>query len=349
MHVTLKDVARRAGVSTKTVSRVVNNQGEISEETRARVQLAIEELGYSPNILARSLVNQRSNTLAVVASGIEYFGPSRTIVGIEQQADEFGYSIFLSLLPHPDDSNVKQVLNELVARRVDGIVWAIPQIGDNRQWITPDNLAQLPPIVFLSMETRPDLAIVAVDNNAGGQLATRHLIEQGRRRVGIITGPLAWWEARERLAGWKHALDAAGLPAYEEFVARGDWSPASGERAMANLVDHRPRLDALFASNDQMALGALGVLSRAGLRVPDDIALVGFDNIPESEFFLPPLTTVYQQVVETGRFAVQELHAQIEAARRSNGAKSPAATQLTPTLIVRASTGSWSEVERKAT
>lgn len=337
MHVTLKDVARHAGVSTKTVSRVVNNQGEISDETRARVQASIEELGYSPNILARSLVNQRSNTLAVVASGIEYFGPSHTIVGIEQQADEFGYSLFLSLLPHPDDSNVKQVLNELVARRVDGIVWAVPQIGDNRQWITLDKLAQLPPIVFLSMETRADLAIVAVDNKIGGQLATQHLIEQGRRCIGIITGPLTWWEARERLAGWKQAQDAAGLNRNEASIAWGDWSPASGERGMSRLLVHEPRLDAVFASNDQMALGALGELARAGRRVPDDIAIVGFDNIPESEFFLPPLTTVYQQVVELGRVAVRELHAQIESARGTNGTKSHAVTHLTPTVIVRAS------------
>jgi LacI family transcriptional regulator len=336
MHVTLKDVARHAGVSAKTVSRVVNNQGEISAETRVRVQSAIQELGYRPNILARSLVNQRSNTIAVVASGIEYFGPSRTILGIEQQADEFGYSLFLNLVHDPENQNVQQILNELVARRVDGIVWAVPEIGGNHTWITPIELDNVPPIVFLSMADRSDLSIVAVDNRAGAHLATQHLIEQGRRRIGIITGPLTWWEACERMEGWRETLAAAGLEFDDALIAQGNWSPSSGETAMEQLLALTPRVDAVFCSNDQMALGALGVLHRAGIRVPQDIALVGFDNIPESAFFLPPLTTIYQQVIEIGRAAVQELHAQIDAQRREEF-KTAVTTHLTPTLIVRAS------------
>ncbi len=336
MHVTLKDVARHAGVSPKTVSRVVNNQSEISPATRARVQAAIQELGYRPNILARSLVNQRSNTIAVVASGIEYFGPSRTLLGIEQQANAFGYSLFLNLLHQPDAQNVHTLLNELVARRVDGIIWAVPEIGTNRAWITENTLAQLPPLVFLSMGARTGLSIVAVDNCSGAQLATQHLLERGRTRVGIIAGPLTWWEARERVQGWKDALAAAGLKASKSLIAQGDWSPASGERAMERLLAVSPKVDAVFCSNDQMALGALGVLHRANVRVPQDIALVGFDNIPESEFFLPPLTTMYQHVIDIGRIAVQELHARIEAERTpTNG--TPQITSLPPALVVRAS------------
>jgi LacI family transcriptional regulator len=337
MHVTLKDVARHAGVSPKTVSRVVNSQGEISPETRARVQSAIQELGYRPNILARSLVNQRTNTLAVVASGIEYFGPSRTLLGIEQQANAFGYSLFLSLLHQPDDADVEHVLDELVARRVDGIVWAVPEIGNNRKWISSARLDNAPPIVFLSMAPQSDLSIVAVDNRAGACLATQHLIDRGRKRIGIITGPLTWWEARERVAGWKETLLAGNLKANKNFIAEGNWSPSAGERAMEQLLAVTPKLDAVFCSNDQMALGALGVLYRAGLRVPQDIALVGFDNIPESEFFLPPLTTIYQHVVEIGRVAVQELHARIQAERALHNGRTPQVTHLTPTLIQRAS------------
>jgi LacI family transcriptional regulator len=340
MHVTLKDVARLAGVSPKTVSRVVNNQGEISEETRTRVQAAIVELGYRPNILARSLVNQRTNTIAVVASGIEYYGPSHTILGIEKQAEEFGYSVFLRLLPHPDDTNVEHVLDELVARRVDGIIWAVPEIGDNRRWITPNHVEQLPPIVFLSMSTRPDLSTVAVDNLAGAKLVVQHLIEQGRRRIGIITGPMTWWEARERVEGWREALAEATLNPDDALIAYGDWSPSSGERGMETLLARALRLDALFASNDQMALGALGVLHRAGLHVPGTLALAGFDNIPEAASFFPPLTTVYQPVIEVGRVAVQQLHARIEGERLHQDGQAPAATRLTPTLIVRASTTS---------
>lgn len=342
MAVTLKDVARYANVSPKTVSRVVNGQGEIGQETRSRVQAAIKELGYRPNNLARSLVNQRSDTLAVVASGIEYFGPSRTILGIEQQADPSGYSMFLELLSHPEDLHLTRLFDDLIARRVEGIVWAIPEIGENRRWITNAELEQLPPIVFLSMSARPNLAIVAIDNRAGAKLAANHLMEQGRRRVGIITGPLTWWEARERLAGWQAALTAAGLPWDHEQIAEGDWSAASGERAMTRLLERAPGLDALFVSNDQMALGALGVLLRAGRCVPRDIALVGFDNIPESEFFSPPLTTIYQPLIEVGRVAMQELYTHIEAARLNKGQHNqralPTRTVLIqPQLVVRQS------------
>jgi LacI family transcriptional regulator len=226
------------------------------------------------------------------------------------------------------------VLDELIARRVDGIIWAVPEIGENRSWLRLNELVQLPPIVLLSMETRPGFSIVAVDNRAGARIAVEHLLEQGRRRIGIITGPLTWWEARERLAGWHEALEEAGLAQPPGAIGKGDWSAASGQRAMESLLTDAPKVDAVFASNDQMALGALGVLDRAGKHVPEDIALVGFDNIPEAEFFIPSLTTIYQQLTEIGRAAVQELHAQIDARRREE-TKAGAAVQLTPTLIVR--------------
>jgi LacI family transcriptional regulator len=186
------------------------------------------------------------------------------------------------------------------------------------------------------MEARPGFSSVAIDNRAGARLAVNHLYEQGRRRIGIITGPLTWWEARERLEGWREAVTRAGLETDPARIVEGDWTAASGQRGMAALLENVHNLDAVFASNDQMALGALGVLNRAGIRVPEDMALVGFDNIPESEFFIPPLTTIYQQLTEIGRTAVQELHSQIDARRREE-TKPGVAFQLVPTLIVRAS------------
>ena len=173
VHATLRDVARLADVSIKTVSRVVNHQGEIKETTRQRVQEAIDQLGYRPNILARSLIHQRSNTVAVVAWGIDYYGPSRTVVGIEKQANELGYSLFLSLVNHPDDGEDEGIMDTLIARRVDGIIWAVPEVGNNRTWIKPSHLVQLLPIVFLSMETHPGLSVVKVDNRFGAIQATR--------------------------------------------------------------------------------------------------------------------------------------------------------------------------------
>ena len=337
MHVTLQDVAKLAGVSTKTVSRVVNNQGEISKATRQRVQAAIEQLGYRPNILARSLVSQRSDTLAVVASGLEYYGPSHTLVGIEQQSYDLGYSLLLSLLPRPDDTNVSPVLDAFVARRVEGVIWAVPEIGDNRTWIQSDLLDRLPPVVFLSMEPRPGLSVVAVDNQTGAVQATQHLLDQGRRKIGVITGPLAWWEARERYAGWQDTLLRAGMRVSPSLVVNGDWSAASGEQGMRKLLEQQPDIDAVFACNDQMALGALGIAHQSGRCIPRDLAIVGFDNIPESAYFWPPLTTVYQQLTDIGRIAVQVLHKLVEARRHSEDGVELAATVLKPELVIRAS------------
>ncbi len=336
-HTTLKDVARLAGVSTKTVSRVVNNQGEISQETRERVKVAIEQLGYRPNILARSLIHQRTNTLGVVAWGIDYFGPSRTVVGIEQQAHQLDYTLFLNLVDRPDDSDSEQVLDTLIAHRVDGIIWAVPEVGDNRAWFETSHLEQLPPIVFLSMEPRPGLAIVAVDNFSGAKQATQHLIEQGRRKIGIITGPLAWWEARERYAGWQAAMHQGNLATPSSLVAEGEWTAAAGEQGLSRLLNQEPDIDAVFASSDQIALGALGSAHRLGKRVPQELAIVGFDNMPESACFWPPLTTVYQQLIDVGRIAVQTLHTMIEANRLSITPDEATVTLVQPELIIRAS------------
>ena len=336
-YVTLQDVAALAGVSIKTVSRVVNNQGEITEATRQRVQAAIDELGYRPNVLARSLVNRRTDTLAVVAWGIEYFGPSRTMVGIEQQSDELGYSLFLDLVSQPDDPHQDRVLDTLLARRVDGIIWAVPEVGDNRQWLRPGLLERLPPIVFLSMQAQPGLAIAAVDNFSGARQATKHLIEQGRRKIAIITGPKAWWEARERFAGWKNALEEAGLSPSPGFIVESYWSAAGGERAMQQLLKQSPDVDAVFACSDQIALGALGALHQSGRPIPQDVAVIGFDNAPESAYYWPPLTTVYQKLVNVGRIAAQNLHQMIEARRQQRGYVEAALTLIEPELIVRAS------------
>jgi LacI family transcriptional regulator len=337
VHATLRDVAKLAGVSTKTVSRVVNNQGEIADTTRARVQAAIKQLDYRPNILARSLIHQRSNTMAVVAWGIDYFGPSRTVVGIEQQAHDLGYSLFLNLVSRPGDTDIEHVLDSLIAYRVEGIIWAVPEVGNNRAWLESSHLEQLPPIVFLSMEPRPGLAIVAVDNFSGAKQATQHLIDQGRRKIGIITGPMAWWEARERYAGWEAAMHQANLATSSSLVFEGEWTAAAGEQGMVKLLNQEPDIDAVFASSDQIALGALGTAHRLGKQIPQDLAIVGFDNMPESACFWPPLTTVYQQLIDVGRTAVQTLHTMIEAKRQSKTSNEATVTLVQPELIVRAS------------
>jgi LacI family transcriptional regulator len=306
-------------------------------ETRERVQEAIEQLGYRPNVLARSLIHQRTNTLGVVTWGIDYFGPSRTVVGIEQQAHQLNYSLFLNLMDRPDNGGSEDLLDTLITHRVDGIIWAVPEVGNNRAWLEASHLEQLPPIVFLSMAPRPGLAIVAVDNFYGAQQATKHLIDQGRRKIGIITGPLTWWEARERYAGWEDAMHQANLAPPSSFVVEGEWAAASGEQGLLQLLKQEPDIDAVFASSDQIALGALSTAHRLGRQIPQDLAIVGFDNIPESACFWPPLTTVYQQLIDVGRIAVQTLHKIIEASRQLMTLNEATITLVKPELIVRAS------------
>jgi LacI family transcriptional regulator len=334
---TLRDVAVLAGVSIKTVSRVVNHQDELSDETRRRVQAAIDQLNYRPNTLARSLIHQRSHTLAVIAWGIDYYGPSRTIVGIEQEANELGYSLFLSLVSHPTD-NHERILDTLISRRVEGIIWAIPEVGNNRDWVLTSQLDRLPPVVFLSMAQRPGILVVSVDNRNGAKQAVQHLMKQGKRKIGIITGPIAWWEARERYIGWQDALKEAGLPVSPSLEFKiDDWSSANGERGMRALLEQTPDIDAVFASSDQIALGALGVAHQLGCRVPQELAIVGFDNMPEAAFFWPPLTTIYQQLVDVGRISVKKLHEMITSRQAHGESLAPISTILKPELIVRAS------------
>lgn len=340
-RVTIKDVAEAAGVSTQTVSRVLNNRPDVAPETFQRVEGIIKELGFVPNALVRSLIQGRSYTLGVVASGLEYFGPSRTLTGIEKQANELGYSILLNLLHQPDPEDIEQLFKSLLARQVDGIIWAVPEHEDNRSWVQEKSLDFPVPMIFVRGMTKPTtVPIVGIDNHAIGYLATEHLLAGGARRIGIITGPLTWWEARERQRGWQEALLAHGLEATSQLVVEGDWNAPSGERGLQQLLAQNPDLDAVFASNDQMALGVLYTGHRLGRRVPEDLSVVGVDNIPESAHFWPPLTTVRQRLQEAGAQAVLELDQMIQTAtrpRQNQHDTVPNLTLLEPELVIRES------------
>lgn len=338
-RVTIREVAREAGVSTQTVSRVLNHRPDVGPETRQRVQRVIDRLGYRPSNIARSLVQGRTFTLGVVGWGLEYFGPSHTLSGIEQEASELGYVLLLSLIRQPGNTDVGPLLHDVLARQVDGIVWAVPEIGSNRDWIRKENSRLPVPVVLLSMRPQPNLSVVTVDNRSGGRMATRHLLDVGYQNVGLITGPLAWWEARQRQSGWQDALEEAGIAIEDNLVVEGDWQAASGERGLHRLLEQRPDVDAVFVSNDQMALGALQAARKLGVRVPEDVALVGFDDVPESVYFHPPLSTVRQDMVELGRCAVRELGRTIEATQQGEADVEPNTILLKPELIVRESSG----------
>jgi len=335
--ITIRDVAAEAGVSHQTVSRVLNDRPDVAETTRQHVLQIIEELEYQPSAIARSLTQQRTLTLGVVTAGLDYVGPSRTLNGITEQAERMGYALLLKELSRFDSEDLEPLFKSLLARQIDGMIWAVAEVGDNRAWLQ-DQLGKLPvPIIFLAMEARPGVPIVAVDNYAGGCMATEHLLEQGYQNIGHISGPLDWWEARQRKAGWRDTLLAAGvLPADLRFE-EGDWSSASGERAIGRLLARYPEMDGVFVGNDQMALSVLQVACRRGIRVPQDLAVVGFDGLPETTHYWPPLTTVYQDQRLLGRTAVEELVRTVESSGKSSDEAGPKTILLQPELIVRAS------------
>jgi LacI family transcriptional regulator len=332
---TIKHVAKAAGVSTQTVSRVINGRPDVSPETRGRIQQIIEDLDYQPSALARSLIQQRTFTLGVVTSGLkDYIGPSRTLHGITSKSEELSYALLLVELPHFDSENIKPLLQNLTAHHVDGIVWAVPEVADNRRWVD-EILKDVPvPVVFMTMQPRAGLTTVSVDNYSGGVLATQHLLNQGYREIGHISGPLSWWEARQRKQAWQDTLAKAGIHVTDRQAVEGDWSCTNGAAAFEMLRQSYPDMEAVFMGNDQMALAVLQLAHRKGMKIPGDLAVVGFDNITESAYFWPTLTTVNQDQHELGCRAVQELATQIGAAQR-NEKLDPLNILLPTELVVR--------------
>jgi LacI family transcriptional regulator len=332
---TIKEVASAAGVSTQTVSRVVNGRPDVSEDTRTRVQNIIGELGYRPSALARSLIQQRSYTLGVVTAGLKFIGPSRTLNGITSGAEEAGYSLLLKELSHFHANDVMPRLNALYDMHVDGIIWAVPEIGDNRYWVN-DLAIDLPiPILHLTMEPRENVSVVSINNYVGGCIAVNHLLEQGYKNIGHISGPLDWWEARQRMAAWKDTLSENRIAVQAHQWVEGNWSSSSAITAMEKLYKQFPDMDAVFVANDQMALGVMQYAYQNGIRIPEEIAIVGFDDISEAGYFTPSLTTIRQDQHELGMVAVQEVIKLIEANQNNELLEQTRAILLTPMLIVR--------------
>jgi len=338
MKTTVQDVARRAGVSAGTVSNALTGKRHVAEATHRRILDAMEELGYQPNLMARGLVNQRSHVLSIVIkefSDLGYYGYSSVLTGIQRKANQLGYSIMLHFVDGPSEEEIFATLNQVSAHRADGALWVIHEIEGNRNWVRDIHPEKYPPIVFLHMHPDPTLSVVSIDNQAGANMAVSHLIEQGCRTIGIITGPLDWWESQARLAGWKNALQQAGLDADSSLVVEGDWLADSGKTGMETLLDRRPDLDAVFASNDRMALGALHTARRRGLSIPEDLLLVGYDNTPEGASYWPPLTSVRQGLLQSGQIAVEDLHQRIESKNKEQTA--PRQHIIQPELIIRQS------------
>lgn len=328
--ITIGDVAHRAGVSAMTVSRVINNSGYISQETRERVEQAIADLGYVPNALARSLRFKQTKTLALVLTDIT--NPFFTTIarGVEDTASEQGFSVMFC---NTDESEEKEAnyLNVLVQKQVDGVL-LVPALS------SPDSVIFLAergvPCVVLDRRTPgATVDIVHCDSEQGACGLVEHLLSLGHRRIAILTGPEVVSTAADRVAGYRRALAAAGLASDPALVCYGSFTQDSGARmARAMLALPQPPT-ALFAANNFIALGALGALRQAGVRVPDDISLVTFDDLPAAMVINPFLTAAAQPAYEMGRQAINLLLDRLA----ERGPTAPRDITLPTELIVRAS------------
>jgi DNA-binding LacI/PurR family transcriptional regulator len=325
--VLMADVAKLAGVSLQTVSRVINDRPNVRTATRERVQEAMRKLEYRPNSVARALVTGRSRTLGVVSFDTTLHGPASTLFGIERAAHDAGYFVSIVSLRSLEPSSVISAVERLRDQGVDGILVIAPKESATQALL---HLPEDVPVVAAEAGPDSSVPLVAVDQVAGARLATEHLLELGHRTVWHVSGPPDWLEAQDRQRGWRATLEAAGIPAPP--VLAGDWSPRSGHELGVQLAAN-PDVTAVFVANDQMALGLLRSLHEAGRRIPGDISVVGFDDIPEAAYFTPPLTTVRQNFNEMGRRSLLLLLDQIES-----GVRSPVRETVAPELIARAST-----------
>ncbi|KIQ66347.1 LacI family transcriptional regulator [Kitasatospora griseola] len=324
----MADVAKLAGVSHQTVSRVLNGAPHVRPGTRDRVLAAIRELDYRPNSAARALVTRRSQTLGVVSFESTLYGPASMLDGIERAARSAGYFVSVASLRSLDSRSVQEAVDRLRDQGVEGVVVIAPQTSAVS---AVAKLSSSIPVVAVGSGTRSSIPTVSVDNLSGAVAAVQQLLDLGHRTVHHLAGPAGWLESQDRQEGWRRTLEAAGarVPAVET----GDWSARSGYEAgqrIAALAD----VTAVFCANDHMALGLLRALHEGGRSVPDDISVVGFDDIPEAAYFIPPLTTVRQDFGELGRRALELLVAELSGATRPG-----ARVRVAPEMVLRRSTG----------
>ncbi|MGO9902586.1 MAG: LacI family DNA-binding transcriptional regulator [Solirubrobacteraceae bacterium] len=323
----MSDVGRLAGVSHQTVSRVINGSPNVRPETRERVIAAMDELGYRPNFAARALATGRTKTLGVVGFDTTRYGPASVLFGIERAAHDEGYLMIVASPQALDLSSVTNAIERLRLQGVEGILVIAPhqEAADALRCASVDV-----PLVAVEAGPTDVVPVVAVDQFAGAVSATRHLLDLGHETVWHISGPADWLESRERVEGWRTMLERAGAAPPPVLV--GDFSARAGYDLGRRLaVDSA--VTAIFAANDQMALGVLRAMHEAGREVPADVSLVGFDDIPEAPYFRPPLTTVRQDFIEVGSRSLRMLVRKLE-----RGERVVTGSRVPTELVVRAST-----------
>lgn len=300
---TIIDVAARVGVSRQTVSRVINNKGEVSDATRDRVLAAIEELGYRPNAAARSMVMGRTYTLGCISPSLTDYTFANIIDSAQAEARRLGYFVLTGSAPTVED--VEPLLEEMLRRQVDGLMVLNPRADERYRYFLPLIERGLAVLYLNSTPQEEPVSSIHCDDRLGGYEATRYLIELGHTAIATILGPSNEEANVDRLTGYRQALAEAGLTCEPDCVVRGDWSAMSGYEATRRLLATPQPFTAIFAQNDQMAIGAIRALREAGRRLPEDVSIIGFDDIPLAAFLNPPLTTLRQPMRETGERAVR--------------------------------------------
>lgn len=326
----MADVARLAKVSPQTVSRVLNDYEFIKPGTRDRVLQAIDSLDYRPNMAARTLATSRSRTIGVIATDYLSYGPATALWGVEQAAREAGYGVSIVSLRESNYRAMTEALQRLSSQSVEGVVMIAPQDASaHAAFVSFDDL----PVVTLSSYDSGDYKPIMLDSAEGSRIATRHLVELGHQRILHVAGPAGFTVSESRVQGWREALAHANLVASEPYV--GDWTAESGYVVGRELARDL-QATAVYVANDRMAQGVLLALHEAGRRVPEDFSVVGFDDVPEAAFLIPPLTTIRQDFTALGRRCIEAVLALI------NGEPPIEPEPLIPNLIVRESTARWS-------
>lgn len=297
--VTFKEVAELAGVSTQTVSRVTNDAHNVNPETRKRVQEAIEKLGYVPNKGAQLLVRKKAKVFGVLTLDISLQGASQIVAGIRNESKKAGYAISLAVVDNGDDA-VELAIRDLKSQQVDAIFINLPIVKDVAEQIISKH--QAIPFVFIDVDPEANVSQVTSDHYKGAELVAQLMIQDKRTRFALINGPEFSSAALLRTAAWKTVIEKAGAKLVSEL--HGDWSAQSGYNKTMQILASAQSIDTLLVANDQMALGALRACKEHNFNVPQQIAVAGFDDTLNSEFFSPPLTTVRQNFLEIGHQAV---------------------------------------------
>ncbi len=303
MRVSIKDIAKAAGVSHSTVSRALSDSSLVSSETRDRIRQIAQDLGYSPNAMARGLVTQQTRTIGVIVTTIADPFIGEVVRGIEEVAADNSYRVFLAT-SHSDPLREVNLVKGFREWRVDGVIVASSRVG--ALYIPLLNEIGVPVVLINSQQEGPYVHSVTVDNIQGAELATRHLLSLGHRTIGYMGGPADHSSHRDRLAGYRRALSDAGISFDPSLVLPGNGRADSGKN-ISNLLAHSPVATAVFCYNDLTAIGVVHALTRRALRVPGDLSVVGFDDIEFASYVDPPLTTIHQPKDEMGRLATRML------------------------------------------